>query len=59
MNVRERSLVTERRIEMKNEYTSPEVIEVGEATDAIRGAKDTLESDNGVQGLMPDNDLDD
>ncbi|HZE70026.1 MAG TPA: hypothetical protein VE135_10950 [Pyrinomonadaceae bacterium] len=44
---------------MKNEYTAPEVIEVGSAIDVIHGAKDTFESDNGVQGLIPDNDLDD
>jgi hypothetical protein len=44
---------------MTNEYTVPEVIEVGEANEVIRGAKDTFDSDANVQGLIPDNDLDD
>ena len=44
---------------MRNEYTMPEVIEVGNADDLILGAKDTTLSDEGVPGLIPNTDLDD
>lgn len=44
---------------MRNEYTAPEVVEVGRADDVILGAKDTISSDSGVEGLIPNSDLDD
>ena len=43
---------------MTNEYTTPEVIEIGEATEVILGAKPIFGVDE-LQDTQPDGDLDD
>lgn len=42
---------------MNNEYTTPEVIEVGKAQEVILGAKPSVGSDDG-EPFLPDNDID-
>lgn len=44
---------------MRNEYTAPEVVEVGKADQMILGVKDTPGMDFGQQNQPTDNDLDD
>jgi hypothetical protein len=44
---------------MRNEYATPEFVEVGDAGEMILGAKHLPGSDLDVEGLAPDNELDD
>ena len=48
-----------RRIPMNNEYTAPEVIEVGKAQEVILGSKPSEGSDADQPRFVTDNDLDD
>ena len=44
---------------MNNEYTKPEVIEIGKAPEVILGSKSGTPPDDGVQPFgIPDTDLD-
>jgi hypothetical protein len=43
---------------MRNEYTSPEVIEVGKAQDVILGQKPGSSDDVGQNQIAPESDLD-
>jgi hypothetical protein len=43
---------------MINEYTAPEVIEIGEAQEVILGAKYLPDLDEGGEATMPESDLD-
>jgi hypothetical protein len=36
-----------------NNYTSPEVVEVGDATEVVRGLKDEARVDNDGSGIKP------
>jgi hypothetical protein len=49
----------ERSSPMRNEYTAPEVLEVGDAGEMILGSKDFPGTDNDIQNLPADNELDD
>ena len=44
---------------MTNDYVMPEVIEIGEATELILGAKFVPELDEMIEAGLPDGDLDD
>jgi len=44
---------------MTNDYTTPEVLEVGEAEELILGAKFVPDPDDNGEATMPDGSLDD